>query len=177
MSDARMMRRFQSGDPEAVRELYDRYGRAVFTVTLGALGDRVLAEEATQQTFIKAWKAAGRFEPGRDPAPWLYAIARRVAVDVYRRERRHRVERGDDTEMVALPPSFEGMWEAWEVRTALDQLSDEERAVIETTHYRGLTHEEAAAELGIPVGTVKSRSHRAHRRLADLLAHLREASA
>lgn len=177
MSDARLMRRFRSGDPDAVRELYDRYGRAVFTVALRSLGDRVLAEEATQQTFLKAWRAADRFEVDRDPAPWLYAIARRAAVDVYRRERRHRIDREEEPEIAALPPSFEGMWEAWEVRAAVDRLSDEERSVIEATHYRGITHEETASELGVPVGTVKSRSHRAHRRLADMLAHLREATA
>jgi len=76
-----------------------------------------------------------------------------------------------------MPPSFEGMWEAWEVRAALDKLPKEERAIIETTHYRQLTMAETAEELGIPVGTVKSRSHRAHRRLAEVLSHLREETA
>lgn len=177
MGESRLMRRFRGGDPEAVAELYGLYGRAVFSVTLRALGDRSLAEEATQQTFVQAWRAAGRFEVGKDPAPWLYAIARRVAVDTYRRERRHRVDREEETEIAALPPSFEAMWEAWEVRTAIEKLGEDERQVIEATHFRGMTHEEAAAELGIPVGTVKSRSHRAHRRLAGMLSHLREASA
>lgn len=177
MADARLMKRFRAGDPDAVRELYDRHGRAVFTVALRALGDRSLAEEVTQQTFLQAWRAAKSFDTDRDPAPWLYAIARRAAVDAYRRERRHRQDRVDDVEIVALPPSFEGMWEAWEVRTALDRLSDEERDVIRATHYLGMTHEETAQSLGVPVGTVKSRSHRAHRRLASLLGHVREATA
>jgi len=177
MTDQRLLRRFRTGDAEAVRQLYGRYGRAVFTVAYRSLGDRGLAEEVVQQTFLQAWRAADRFDPEKDPGPWLYAIARRAAVDAYRRERRHRVDRDDDTEIVALPPSFEGMWEAWEVRSALDKLTEDEKTVIEATHYRGLTHEETAEQLGIPVGTVKSRSHRAHRRLAELLAHLREASA
>jgi RNA polymerase sigma-70 factor, ECF subfamily len=69
------------------------------------------------------------------------------------------------------------MWEAWEVRSALDRLTEDERSIVHATHYRGLTHEQTAEELGIPIGTVKSRSHRAHKRLAVLLAHLREASA
>ncbi len=177
MGDARLMRRFRAGDPDAVRELYERHGRAVFTVALRALGDRSLAEEVVQQTFLQAWRAARTFDVERDPAPWLYAIARRVAVDTYRRERRHREDRTDEVEIVALPPSFEGLWEAWEVRSAVDRLSDEEREVIKATHFLGMTHEQAAATLGVPVGTVKSRSHRAHRRLAALLGHLREASA
>ena len=177
MADARLMKRFRAGDPDAVRELYERHGRAVFTVALRALGDRSLAEEVTQQTFLQAWRAAKSFDVDKDPAPWLYAIARRAAVDAYRRERRHREDRVDEVEIVALPPSFEGMWEAWEVRTAIDRLSDEERDVIRATHYLGMTHEETAASLGVPVGTVKSRSHRAHRRLASLLGHVREATA
>lgn len=169
--------RFGNGDPEAVRELYAQYGRAVFTVAFRALGDRGLAEEAVQQTFLQAWRAANRFDPSRDPAPWLYAIARRVAVDLYRRERRHQDTDRSDAEVAVLSPSFEGTWEAWEVRRALDALSDEESAVLRATHYLGLTQEETAERLGIPVGTVKSRTHRAHRRLAGFLAHLKEASA
>lgn len=177
MADGRLMRRFAAGDPEASRLLYERYGGAVFTVALRALGDRSLAEEVVQQTFLKAWRAAASFDVERDPAPWLYTIARRAAVDAYRRERRHRMDREDEAEIAVLPPSFERMWEAWEVRSAIDRLSEEERAVIRATHYLGLTHEETAERLGLPVGTVKSRSHRAHRRLAGLLGHLREASA
>ena len=76
-----------------------------------------------------------------------------------------------------LPQTFEGTWEAWEVRSALDRIPADEREVLLATHFIGLTHDEAAERLGIPVGTVKSRSHRAHRRLADLLAHLKEATA
>jgi RNA polymerase sigma-70 factor (ECF subfamily) len=174
MADQRIMRRFRSGDPDAVRQLYARYGRAVFTVAYRSLGDHAMADEVVQETFLKAWRAAARFEEGRDPGPWLYAIARRAAVDMYRRERRHSHERDDQTEMVALPPSFEGAWEAWEVRSALDQLTHDERTVIELTHYLGHTQSEAAEELGVPVGTVKSRSHRAHKRLAGLLSHVRE---
>jgi RNA polymerase sigma-70 factor (ECF subfamily) len=146
-------------------------------VAFGSLGERGLAEEAVQQTFLQAWRGAGRFDPNRDPAPWLYAIARRVAVDIYRRERRHHDTDGHDAEVAILSPSFEGTWEAWEVRSALDELTDDERDIMRATHYLGLTHEETAERLGIPVGTVKSRSYRAHKRLAGLLAHLREASA
>ena len=173
----RTIRRFRSGESDAVRELYNRYGRAVFTVAYRALGDRGLAEEAVQQTFLQAWRGSGSFDPSRDPAPWLYAIARRVAVDLYRRERRHQDTDRSDTEVAVLSPSFEGTWEAWEVRSALDQLTQEERAIMRATHFQGLTHEEAAERLGIPVGTVKSRSYRAHKRMADLLSHLREESA
>jgi RNA polymerase sigma-70 factor (ECF subfamily) len=148
----------------------------VFTIAYRALGDRGLAEEAVQQTFLQAWRGAHRFDPQRPPGPWFYSIARRVAVDLYRRERRHQPER-DEPEVAILPASFEGMWEAWEVRSALQHVSPDERAVLYATHYLGLTHEETGERLGVPVGTVKSRSYRAHRRMAELLAHLDEATA
>jgi RNA polymerase sigma-70 factor (ECF subfamily) len=171
------VRRFSEGDRDAVRELYREYGRAVFTVALGALGDRGLAEEAVQQTFLQAWRAAGRFDPERDPGPWLYAIARRVAVDLYRRERRHQGVDNTEAEVAVLSPSFEGTWESWQVRSALDKLSDDEQAIMRATHYLGLTHEETAERLGLPVGTVKSRSYRAHKKMATLLGHLKERTA
>ncbi|MDH3518413.1 MAG: sigma-70 family RNA polymerase sigma factor [Acidimicrobiia bacterium] len=178
MRDRAALRRFRAGDPEAVRVLYDRYGRAVFAVAFRALGDRSLAEEAVQQTFLQAWRAADRFDVGRDPAPWLYAIARRVAVDLYRRERRHNVVDLDRlSEIAVLPESFEGTWEAWQVRLAIDQLSAEEREVVRCTHYLGLTQAETAERLEIPLGTVKSRTFRAYRNLADSLTHVIEVTA
>ncbi len=173
----RLMARFRDGDPDAVSELYREYGRAVFSVALRALGDRGLAEEAVQQTFLQAWRAAETFDEERRPGPWLYAIARRVSVDLYRRERRHRVVDREEPEVAVLPPSFEGMWEAWEVRMALDKLPEPERQVLQAAHYLGLTHAETAERLGIPIGTVKSRSHRAYARMAELLVHIDEASA
>lgn len=171
------MRRFAAGDAGAVRELYQAYGRSVFTVAYRSLGDRHLAEEAVQQTFLQAWRAAQRFDPQRKPAPWLYSIARRVAVDIYRRERRHAGTEPLEPEMAVLPPSFEATWDAWEIRTAIGTLPEAEQEVVRATHYLGLSHQEAADKLGVPVGTVKSRSHRAHRRLAGLLSHLEERTA
>ena len=177
MDSIRVMRRLVAGDHNALSALYAQYGRAVFTVCYRALGVRSLAEEASQQTFIQAWRAASSFDLAREPGPWLYAIARRAAVDVYRRERRHRADRLDDPEIVALPPSFEGMWEAWEVRRAIDSLTSEEAQVVKLTYFDGLSHEETAHQLGIPVGTVKSRSARARKRLSVMLSHLKEATA
>lgn len=170
------MRRFRNGDPDAVREVYQRYGGPVFTVAFRALGDRSLAEEAVQQTFLQAWRSSTRIDPELDPAPWLYAIARRVAVDLYRRERRHDTEWGEP-EVAVLPHTFEGAWEAWEVRTALAQLPPDEREILFATHFLGLSHQQTAERFDIPVGTVKSRSHRAHRHLAGLLDHLKEETA
>lgn len=175
--NAQFLRRFAAGDPEAVRKLYQAYGRPIFTVAYSALRDRGLAEEAVQLTFLQAWRAASGFDTDRSPGPWLYAIARRVAVDLYRRERRHHGNEPLETDIAVLPPSFETTWQAWEIRLALDEMPKAQRDVIEATHFLGLTQEETARHLDLALGTVKSRSHRAHRRLAELLAHLEEATA
>ena len=137
------------------------------------LRNRELAEDATQETFMRAWNAAERFDPDRPLAPWLLTIARRTALDVHRRE--HRPTRGDHAEEQDVPVEPAGMeivWERWEIRLALDQLPVEEREVIRLAHFEGLSHPQIAQHLHIPVGTVKSRSFRAHKRLASLLAHV-----
>ncbi len=173
----KLLNRFASGDPDAVRDLYREYGRAVYSVAYGSLRDRGLAEEAVQLTFLQAWRAAERFDAERDPGPWLYTIARRVAVDLYRRDRRHAGREMKDHDIAILPETFERTWEAWEIQLALEQMPKAQREVIEAIHFHGLTQEETAAKLGVALGTVKSRSHRAHHRLAEMLSHLREATA
>lgn len=171
--DSELAARFASGDEDAVRAVYQRYAGPVAAVALGTLGRRELADEVVQTTMLKAWRAAATFDPSRELAPWLYAIARRVAIDVYRRERRAAAttELGED-DVAVVPLSFERTWERWEVRTALDKLPDEEREVVRLTHLVGMTHQQVADRLQVPVGTVKSRSARAHRRLAALLSHV-----
>jgi RNA polymerase sigma-70 factor (ECF subfamily) len=139
---------------------------------MSILGDHGLAADATQQTFIKAWRAASTYDADRSFGPWIYAIARRTAIDLYRK--RARVVVSDEVDVVQLPVGLETVWEVFEVRSALDRLPDEEREVVRMSHFEGLTHVEIAERLDIPVGTVKSRSHRAHQRLLALLRHVEE---
>src|SRR3954452_10349607 len=76
----------RAGDPDAIRALYRAYGGLVFSVASRVLGDRTLAEEGTQQAFVQAWQPPPTFAPSRQLGPWLATIARRVAIDVHRRE-------------------------------------------------------------------------------------------
>ncbi len=177
MTDTELARRFQAGDEDAVRALYRKHAGAVMTVAMSVLGNRDLAAEAVQQTFLNAWKAAATFDPSREIAPWLYSIARRAAIDVHRKESRP-TQSGheEETEVAVHSPGIEQAWEAWEVRTALDKLNNEEREVVRLSHFEGLSHSEIGAKLGLPLGTIKSRSHRAHKRLARLLRHVVEPS-
>ena len=162
-----------------MREVYRAYGRLVFAVALRALGDRGLAEEVTQQSFVKAWRAAAGVDDSRELGPWLVAITRRTAIDVYRRESLRRgapleAVPADDPAVVTAPTSADTLYETWEVRQAVGDLPDDEREVVRLQHFEGLTHGQIADRLGVAVGTVKSRSFRAHRRLATALGHLKD---
>jgi RNA polymerase sigma factor (sigma-70 family) len=165
-----------------VRAFYREYGRFVYVVALRVLGRHDLAEDATQQTFVRAWQAADRLDVGRDPAAWLATIAKRTAIDVYRHEARRPAIALEDVvpgneALVSLPPELERLDAVWRVRGAIDTLPSEEAAIVRMQHLDGMTHTEISEKLEIPVGTVKSRSHRAHRKLATLLGHLRESVA
>jgi RNA polymerase sigma factor (sigma-70 family) len=172
-----VVRRLQAGDPEAVRELYGRYGRSVFAVALHVLGRRDLAEDATQQTFVQVWQHAASLDPGRDPGPWLHTVARRMAIAVLRKERPDRtVALGASEARLAAPEddTVTRTWEVWKVRGAVDGLPAEERDTLRLAHFEGLSHSETATKLGVPIGTVKSRMARAYRRLAGELGRLRD---
>jgi len=173
---------FQRGEHAAVREIVRAYSGMVTAVAQQVLRDRSLAEEAAQQTFVQAWRAAASFEPERGIAPWLCTIARRVAIDIARREHRRPSTPLDGADpgnrsLVTLPPSETASWEMAQVRLAVDALPPDERDVMRLQHLEGFTHQEIADRLGIALGTVKSRSFRAHRTLAARLAFLREESA
>ncbi len=170
--------RFRDGDPDAVRTVFRAYGRLVYTVAFRALGNPGLAEEATQQVFVKAWRAAGNLDENRDMGPWLATIARRVAIDVYRCEA-HRsadpiesVAPGDPA-LVSWPESAGAVSDVWEVRRAVTELPQDEQEIVRMQHFEGLTQTQIGERLRLPVGTVKSRSFRAHKRLAAQLVHLR----
>jgi RNA polymerase sigma-70 factor (ECF subfamily) len=179
VTDRELRARFREGDPDAVRSIYRTYGRLVYAIAYTVLGERGLAEEAVQLVFLKAWRAAESFDERRELGPWLAAIARRVAIDLYRRERVRPAEPIDsakesDPALVSSPASAEAIYDVWEVRQAVAQLPADEREVVRLQHFEGLTHTEIAEQLGVATGTVKSRSFRAHKRLAALLGHLRE---
>jgi RNA polymerase sigma-70 factor (ECF subfamily) len=181
MDDADLASRFASGDADMVRVVYQTYGRLVFSIAHKVLGDTGLAEDATQQTFVQAWRAASSYDPSLPLAAWLTTIAKRVAIDVHRRERRHRnlddIDTAQGSALVVLPPSVEQIHDVAEVRRALDALPTPDRELIRMQHFDELSHAEIAVELEIPVGTVKSRTFRAHRRLAEALGHLRTETA
>ncbi|MGH1492779.1 MAG: RNA polymerase sigma factor [Acidimicrobiales bacterium] len=173
--DEVLLNAFREGDPEAVRAVYREFAGPVAAVARSIVGNDHLVDDIVQQTFTKAWKAAQTFDPSRRFAPWLFSIARRTAIDAVRSERRPHVGGHEpEADLAVGPPSFARAWEAYEVRRAIDVLPEDERVIVELSYRLGLTQREIAEHLDVPIGTVKSRSHKAHRRLSVILAHLRE---
>ena len=171
MSD--LIERFKAGDPDATREIYREHAGAVYTVARSIVRDPDLAADVVQQTFVNAWRAAHRFEGTRELAPWLYSIARHAAVDLLRSELKPtRGGHEPETDVGEQRETFERTWEKFEVRRAIDALPEAERDVVRRAHLQGFTHQQIAEKLHISVGTVKSRSSRAHKRLAAALGHL-----
>ena len=170
-SDGELIQRTAQGDRSAFDELYRRYARPVFGLALRRLGDRGRAEDAMQETFASIWRSAASYRPDRGPgAPWLYAVARNAIVD---RSRGHADVPAEIPEQAAREPGppdlAEQSWVAWRVHRALEELPDREREVIALAYWSGLSQSEVAEFLGIPLGTVKTRTRSALAHLADVL--------
>ena len=175
--DSRTLEAFRHRDANAVRAMFREYGNLVYAVAYHALGRHELAEEAVQHTFVNAWQAADRLDLDRDPAPWLATIARRAAIDIYRRESRRptiALAESGARQRAVTTIAGETLDAVWHVRQAIDALPSDEATIVRLQHLDGMTHREISEKLGLALGTVKSRSYRAHRSLARLLGHLRE---
>jgi RNA polymerase sigma-70 factor, ECF subfamily len=170
-TDGELIVRAGDGDRGAFEVLYRRYARPVFGLALRRLGDRGRAEDAVQETFASVWRAARSYKPERGPGgPWLYAVARNAITDRSRARNEPAVEAPDQESHEAGPADrAETSWVAWRVHRALEELSQNERSVIELAYWGGLSQSEVANYLGIPLGTVKTRTRAALARLADVL--------
>jgi RNA polymerase sigma-70 factor (ECF subfamily) len=170
----------RSGTREAFEELVHRYERPLYHYLRRYLGDAGLAEDAFQVTFFEVHLRCREFDPSRRFAPWVYRIATTRAIDLLRRNRRHKLislgaraqnlaPGGDDRppddfpDPQARPPLEQlAMNESGQrLRLLVDSLPSRLRNVLVLVMFRGLEYQEAAEALGIPIGTVKSRLHNA----------------
>ena len=173
VADDALVARFKSGDADAIRQVYREYAGAVTTVARSIVRDAELTADVVQQTFLKAWRSADRFDGSGEISSWLYAIARRTAIDTLRSESKPtRGGHEPEVEVGVDDLAFDRTWIQFEVRAAIDALPADEREVIRRSHLLGETHRQIAEAMGVPVGTVKSRSGRAFKRLAAALDHL-----
>jgi RNA polymerase sigma-70 factor (ECF subfamily) len=170
-TDGELIERVARGDRGAFEELYRRYVRAVLGLALRRIGDRGRAEDAAQDAFVAIWRSARTFDPGRGPgAPWLYAVARNAITDGLRRTPEATAELQDGPAGDPDPSDrAQQAWTAWRIHRALEVLPEHERPLIELAYWRGLSQSEIADSLGIPLGTVKTRTRSALARLADEL--------
>jgi RNA polymerase sigma-70 factor, ECF subfamily len=154
-----------------VREAYAAHSGELYGFALRSLGDSGLAEEAVQETFLRAWRAGERFDPQIGSLrTWLFAILRNVVIDL---GRARAVRPGVAKE--GIEPSVEPLEEAllaWQVEEAMRRIGEDHRHVLVETHYRGRPYAEVAEELGVPEGTVKSRVYYGLRALRVVLEEM-----
>lgn len=176
MDDATLIARLAAGDQSAAGDLYDRFGRQVYSLALRILQDDAAAEDVTQEVFVKLWRNAMKFDPHRGRAgSWILHMAYTTAVDLLRSRRRASPSRFDhlpdepDTASDTAGDAETAVMGA-QVRGGLLRLPPEQRQALEMAYFGALTQQEIAGRLGIPLGTVKSRVRLGLEALRNFLA-------
>ena len=156
-----LVQRLLLGDEEAVRTIYARFARPVYSLGLRLLGSAEAAEELTQDVFLTAWRKAARFDPARGRlSTWLMAIAHNLAVDRLRRDTgsgRPTLVLVEQVPERVTDSDVDPILERDSARRAMASLADAERQLVVRAYFRGLTAREIAEADGIPLGTVKTR--------------------
>ncbi len=184
ITDQELMVGLSEGEVEALERLYDRYSSLVFSIAVRVLTDRQLAEDVTQEVFLRLWRRPWSYDPGRGKfRSWLMSVTRNRSIDERRRVvRRLRQEDRDDDGMPEIPapgrfhdPQLEAVLadERRAVREAMTRLPPAQREVIELAYFGGLTQVEVAALTGEPLGTVKTRIRLGIQKLRVALVGLR----
>ncbi len=162
--DEELARRLQRREPDAMADLYDRFGRLVFSVIVAIVRDAAIAEDLAQETFIRVWNRVHAFDAERGAlGPWLLAIARNRAID-HLRSLSARMDRNSyELDVREHPSLFVDMERdvvntdhARVIQKAISKLSENQRKVIELAYYEGLSQAEMAQRMGEPLGTVKT---------------------
>jgi RNA polymerase sigma-70 factor (ECF subfamily) len=170
-SDGELLVAIAAGDRNAFEEIHRRYYRAMLGIAINRLGDRGKAEDAVQEAFISIWRAASTYRPERGPgAPWIFAVTRNAVISRWRKRQEPAAEPFDHRSPDPGPAELaEQSWRSFRVHRALETLPDHQRRLIELAYWGGLTQSEIAAELEIPLGTVKTRTRAALSELAVVL--------
>lgn len=174
-ADAELSARLASGDPDALAEMFQRWGTLVHTIARRALDDVQDAEDVTQQVFLAAWRSRHTLEPGRgSPAAWLVAITKHRIADL--RHQRQRARRNLDAVVVdASSPRIDDADLADRIFLLheLERLGDPRAAILRLAVIEDRPYTEISEQLGIPLGTVKSHVRRG---LVELRRRLKESS-
>jgi RNA polymerase sigma-70 factor, ECF subfamily len=178
-ADSDLIARLQRRDPQALAELYDRYGRIAYSLILRVVRDSGIAEDLVQETFLRVWNRVHGFDAEKGAiGPWLLAIARNRAIDYLRSAggRDRNALEFEETERPALYTDMERDLllsdSARRVKSAMEKLSENHRQVIELAYFEGLSQTEMAERMGQPLGTVKTWVRAALKNLRDDLGAL-----
>lgn len=177
-SDEALVSSYVGGDGRAFDAIVDRYERRVYAVALRMTGNPDDARDVTQDVFISALRSLKRFRGDSQLSTWLHRVAVNASLDLGRKRSRRKTSPLDEVHETADPSPgpdehAEAAIRAAEVQRALAELSDEHRAVLVLHDLQQLGYPEIAEALGVPVGTIKSRIHRARAEMARKLGHLR----
>jgi RNA polymerase sigma-70 factor (ECF subfamily) len=174
--DRELIRRLQNREPDAMAQLYDRYGRAVYAVIVRIVQDQGIAEDLVQETFLRVWHRAAGFDADRGaPGPWLLAVARNRAIDYVRsagKASKRSVEFSETEHaslFVDLPKEMLQADAVRRARKALLELDANQRMSLELAYFEGLSQTEIAERMGEPLGTVKTWMRRGMQRLREHL--------
>jgi RNA polymerase sigma-70 factor (ECF subfamily) len=156
--------------PEQFQSLYEAHSGPLLGYALKLTDrDRAWAEDVVQETFLRAWKHPEAFDPERGSSgAWLYTVARNLVIDCVRAKKARPTEVGDEhllASAAAVEDDHDRILLGWEVAEAMRTLTPDHRAVLRETYFKGLSVAEAAKVLGVPAGTVKSRTYYALRAL------------
>ena len=178
-TDSALLEAMQVGQVEALQEIYRRYGRFVYSLALRILGTAEEAEDLTQDIFLKLWQKNSYRADRGSLGTYLTLVTRSRAIDRVRSSgARYRLMRRWDTASAAVSPDNTPLEQATlgeqsqRVREALEELAQPEKEVLEIAYYEGLSQSQIARRLDIPLGTVKSRSRQALRKLRFKLQDL-----
>lgn len=183
--DAALVAALAEEEVGALEQLYDRYSALVFSVALRVLHDHALAEDVTQEVFLRVWRQPASFDPQRGRfISWISSVARNRALDEQRKlTRRRRSEDQDEAPVLRLPAEGRGDDPAREavlsderrrIREAMGDLPEAQRTVIELAYFGGFTQTEIAERTGDPLGTIKTRVRLGMRKLQEALTDLIE---
>jgi RNA polymerase sigma factor (sigma-70 family) len=183
-SDLELAAALTAGDASALEEIYDRFQRAVYGVAHRVTTDPTHAEDVVQEVFVALWQRPGAYDARRGSlGTWLTSTAHHKAVDLVRREQSLRRRRDqvavqveqdlrDDQLSEPVDQAAGERWQAERVRRALADLPEVQRQALVLAYFGGYTQREVAAVTGVPLGTVKTRTLAAMRRLREVLAPL-----
>src|SRR5580693_7767889 len=175
-SDADLVERLRRRDPQALAELYDRYGKLAYSLVLRVVRDTAIAEDLVQETFLRVWNRVHSIDSEKGSlGPWLLAIARNRAID-YLRSSAGRERKAVELDETDHAPLYSGMEadilisdQARRVKVAMEKLAPNYRTVMELAYFEGLSQTEMAVRMGQPLGTVKTWVRTALQSLRDEL--------